>query len=127
MTDPFTEAINKNQLSNSQFYDKAILTLSSTGLVFSLAIVDINDSYQHQYLYILYIGWAFFMLTILTSLASFKIGNKDLQRAYDNYKNPSDMKDSPYTKINHILNWITALALLVAVVLTVIFVGINIK
>ncbi len=118
--DKFIETIDKHKLSNSQFYDKAILTLSSTGFIFSLSIVTNNQLYHN--LWLLYISWACFIIAISTSLASFQIGNKDLQQYSDDYFAGKSDLTNKYEKINIWLNWITPISLFIAVVIAIIFI-----
>ncbi len=117
MSDKYIEDINRAQLSNSQFYDKAILTLSIAGLI--LLLFRIQDFQSTTSL--LYISLICFVIAIVTNLISFKIGNANLQLIHDNHvEGKSNKGTNIYGKINICLSWITAIALLSAVILTII-------
>ncbi len=68
----------EQMLSASQFYDKAILTLSSAslGLIYTLA----HLGHAMNAIFLLYISCAFFILSIITSLLSFLLVQKHAQK-----------------------------------------------
>lgn len=76
--------IDKRELSNTDNYDKSILTLSSAGLAISLTLIkDILPIEPASYLFLLYFAWGFFGLSITTTIISFLISNKALQYQLD--------------------------------------------
>jgi hypothetical protein len=62
----------KRQLSNSENFDKAILTLSTAALGFSVGFVkDVVRLSQADYLGVLKLSWLFFALAIVTTIVSY--------------------------------------------------------
>ncbi len=80
MYDEFRDELYKRELSNSEGFDKAILSLSSAGLAISLtfikSIVPINEAI---YVYWLYSSWFFFGVAIISTLLSFMFSNQGLK------------------------------------------------
>lgn len=69
--------ILKNIRYNTASYDKTILNLSSailvTSVVFISEVIKLKDA---AHLFLLYISWVSFLLTIFFSLLSFHVSNK---------------------------------------------------
>lgn len=122
------------QLSNSEGQDRAILTLSSSGLVLSVSfirfIVDLNAS---VYTPLLYLSWSFFSLAIVSTVFSYLIGQKaindsiDISYKYyieddDNYENVVPLS----SKINDKVNLLSSISFMLAVVLIAAFITLNI-
>lgn len=75
----FKAEVDKRELSNTDNYDKNILTLSSAGLAISLTLLkDIASKEGPVGVFFLYASWVFFGLAILTTISSFLISNKAL-------------------------------------------------
>lgn len=133
--DELRDDLLKRDLSNTESYDKAILTLSSSSLAFSLTatkyIVPIKDS---DHIWLLKFGWALLVLCVVFSLLAYLVGNKaisvQLKNARDYYKNGIEdaftRKNAP-SAINSFLNHTTGVLLSIAIVVVVAFVGINLK
>lgn len=80
----------KRQLSNSENADRAVLTVSTAALGFSLAFLkDVVPLHSATHVWILYSSWALFGLAILLTLASFFTSQKaiddQLQIAHEYY------------------------------------------
>ena len=75
------EDINKRDLSNSESFDKAILSLSSAGLAISLSfikfIVPIEDAI---YILCLYIAWICFGFAIISTILSLMASQSGLDK-----------------------------------------------
>lgn len=72
--------IDKRELSNTDNYDKHILTLSSAGLALTLTVVkDIVPHSQTEAFGFLYASWIFFGCAILATIFSFSISNLALR------------------------------------------------
>ncbi|MCD6704476.1 MULTISPECIES: hypothetical protein [Vibrio] len=133
--DKFREELLKRQLSNNEGYDKAILSLSSAGLALSLtAIKFVVPLETASYLWALKMSWVLFLLTVLSTLAAYLIGNKaidkQLEIAEDYYLKAlvsAQTAKNPYQKINTMLNRFTGIFFGVAISLVVLFVILNIK
>lgn len=60
------------QLSNSQIFDKSILSLSTAFLGFSLAFIkDVTSSNETNHLWLLFLSWMSFGLAIVSTILSF--------------------------------------------------------
>lgn len=70
----------KQKLSKSENFDKAILTVSTAALGFSLAFIkDIVHIETAKYMAVLFISWLLLALTIIFTLASFLIGQNEIK------------------------------------------------
>jgi hypothetical protein len=121
------------QLSNTQNYDRAILSLSTAGLGFSLAFIkDLIDLTNASHIGFLYYSWTFFLIAIMLTLISFvssqKAIDKQLFFAEQYYLNGKKEFLNKNNWLSHMTNWIfysSWLIFLIAIFLTVIFVKIN--
>ena len=77
------DEINKRQLSNSESFDKAMLSLSSAGLALSLSfikfIVPLEDI---QETFFLYCTWWLFGLTIILTITSLLVSHKSFGKYF---------------------------------------------
>lgn len=72
--------VDKRELSNTDNYDKNILTLSSAGLAISLTVFkDIAPHNQTAHIWLLYSAWVLFGCAILSTIFSFLISNAALR------------------------------------------------
>ncbi|MCH9691143.1 MAG: hypothetical protein K0U59_03625 [Gammaproteobacteria bacterium] len=70
----------KRELSNSEAYDKAILSLSSAGLAISLTFIKfIVPLDKAVHLVFLKSSWILFLLSVTFVICSFLVGNKAIQ------------------------------------------------
>ena len=133
--DSFRDELYKRQLSNSEAYDRAILSLSSAGLAISLTfikfIVPIDEA---TCLGVLKASWVLFLLSIIFTVASFLIGNKGISKQleyaeqyYIDSKANAFNKFNIYAYINIIFNYISGTLFLVALTSVVSFVIINLN
>ena len=131
--DKFRDDLLKRELSNTENYDKAILTLSSASLGFSLTavkfIVPITTAI-HKWLLIS--GWFLLVLSVIFSLAAYLISNKailiQLENAREYYKKGIEdafTKKNIFISLNSFLNQATGLMLAVAITIIVVFISIN--
>ena len=113
------------QLSNSEALDKAILTLSSAGLVISISfvrfIVNIETSVHTS---LLFMSWALLSAAIVSTVISYLIGQKavtdsiDISYKYyieddDNYENIIPLS----SKINDKINIFSSFSFIFAVII----------
>lgn len=131
--DKFRDDLLKRELSNTENYDKAILTLSSASLGFSLTavkfIVPIATA-THKWLLIS--GWFLLVLSVIFSLAAYLISNRailiQLENAREYYKKGVEdafTKKNIFISLNSFLNQATGLMLAVAITIIVVFISIN--
>lgn len=121
------------QLSNSQIYDRAILTLSTSALGISLAFIKNVVSLKIAHCKgLLITSWYFFGLAIIITLLSFWASQKGIKKqlgyAHKYYIDEKDeylTKTNCYAKITEFLNYCSGALFIVAVFLTILFVTIN--
>jgi len=135
MFESFREDLYKRQLSNSEAYDKAILSLSSAGLAISLTfikfVVSIEDA---DFLIILKSSWILFLLSIVSTVASFLVGNKAIDAQLDNAEKyyieanrDAYNKFNIYTYLNSFVNYASGVFFVTALTFVVVFVILNIN
>jgi len=123
------------QLSNSEKFDGAILTLSTAVLGISLTFIkDIVPLSQVQDMCLIKISWWFFGFAILSTIFSFIVSqlgiNTQLSYAeeyYLNNKNEYLTKTNIAAKITEIFNYSAAFFFVMALIFTIIFVSINLQ
>ena len=130
----------KRQLSDAQLFDKAILTLSSAGLGFSLAFIRKGVSLDAAtQMSLLYVSWGLFVFAIASTLISFftsqRAINKQLESNEDYYLGdegkPSNSENKPdnsknrWNQISKALSCFSLVSYLLAIVLTVLFAILN--
>lgn len=135
MFNSFRDELLKRELSNTENYDKAILTLSSATLGFSLSAVKfIVPVGIAEYINLLKLSWIFLTLSVLFSLCAYLISNKaisvQLDNARDYYINSIDdafTKENRFIAANKTINIATGLLFGLSVILTVAFISLNIE
>ena len=122
----------ERQFSNSEAYDKAILTLSSGFLALSLTFIkDIVPHAQLWHAWLLYTSWGALATAIISTVASFRVSNgaieAQLERAHQYYIERAEdaFKTTTIAKVVERLNIFSGLAFVVGVVLTTLFVMSN--
>ena len=126
--------IHRRYVSNVEHYDKALLTLSSSSLGFSLLTIRYIVPWETaDFLFLLIIAWGFLAISITTSLIAYKMGNKALKEseknATDYYINSikgANKRENPYTKCNTRLNNLTGILFVISMFLILLFVSLNI-
>jgi hypothetical protein len=120
-------------LSNTEAFDKAVLSLSSAGLGFSLAFIkDIVPVHTINNMNLLYISWGCFSGAIIFTIISFFTSQFAIRIQLGYFeKYYLEGKDEYFNKKNwlsiatEIINIVSALLFITAVILTVKFVTIN--
>jgi hypothetical protein len=133
--DSFRDELYKRQLSNSEAYDRAILSLSSAGLAISLTFIKfIVPLEEATYVCVLKASWVLFLLSIISTVASFLIGNKGISKQleyaeqyYIDGKAKAFNKFNIYAYFNTIFNYISGILFLVALTSVVSFVILNLN
>ena len=123
----------KRQLSNSQLFDKAILTLSSAGLGFSLAFIRKGvPAAEASQLCLLYFSWGLFVVAIASTLISFFTSQRGIKKQLDlnenyylgNKEKPSNSKGKPDNpknrpdQITTVLSYVSLILYILAISLT---------
>lgn len=131
--DEYRRELTVKQNSNSENYDKSILTLSSAGLGLSLAFIkDIVPLARVQDLSMLLTSWGCFAAAIVVTLFSFQCSQWAIQRALTDAEKyylkdleEYQTKKNPWNTATSWLNSISGIAFVVAVITTAIFVFTN--
>lgn len=132
--DSFRDELYKRQLSNSEAYDKAILSLSSAGLAISLTFIKfIVPLEEAVHLAVLKASWVLFLLSVVTTLISFLTGNKGIsiqlisaEQYYIEGQAKAFNKFNIYAYLNSSLNYVSGALFLIALTCVVSFVILNI-
>ncbi|MBU8977099.1 MULTISPECIES: hypothetical protein [unclassified Lysobacter] len=125
----------RRQLSNSENFDRSILTYASGALALSLGFLkDFVPLTRAAHAYLLYGSWLLFALCITLTIASYLLAQLALKRhleiADDYYlKQNTSAWGSPNTPalLTEIFNWASGSAFCLAVFLTTAFIAINAK
>ena len=123
----------KRQLSNSENFDKSILSLSMAGLGFSLAFIRNVVPLSHaDYFIILYASWISFAAAIVSTLVSFVTSQEGVDRQLEYARqyyleNKTDFlsKTNCWAKVTKRLNFLSASVFIIAIILTILFVSLN--
>ena len=123
----------KRQLSNSENADRAILSVSTAALGFSLAFLkDIVSLQDAAFPLLPYLSWVLFMLAIAVTLLSFFTSQKAIDeqlvlahKYYFDRDDASALLRSKYASVTDWLNKFGAFFLVIGLLATCIFVGIN--
>ena len=121
------------QLSNSESYDKTVLTLSSAGLALSVALLNLLlPTSQIKYFYVLKTSWFCFSAAIILSLVAYRISNaaisKQLAIAESYYIDGDEAAFSRknwLTVANKWVNRLLGIAFSIAIILVMVFASIN--
>ena len=125
----------KRQLSNSENADRAILSVSTAALGFSLAFLkDIIRLNEAEYGFLLYLSWAFFVFSVVLTLISFFTSQKaidehlDIANKYyiDGDDGALEIRPKCAT-ITEALNKTGAILLVLGLLCTCVFVGVNLS
>ena len=125
--------LNKADLSNAEQFDKAILTLSTGGLGFSIALIKFVIPLQSAiYTILLRLSWVCFAFAIVLTVISFMTARAAIQDtrmyAFKYYMELDDDygdKVSPYSRATYWLNRFSGSIFVLAVILTITFVSFN--
>ena len=130
----FCEEINKRMLSNSEAFDKAILSLSSAGLGISLTffrfVVPANQAVSIEFLER---SWYLFLGAIVSTLVSFAVSQqaqkKEIEHAEKYYLEDLEEysnKNNPAANLTEALNILSGILFIFALINIVSFVTKNI-
>lgn len=125
----------KRQLSNSENFDRAILTLSSAALALSLTFIkNVVEFDNVQCLWLLITSWVLFVVSIIVTLISFHISQAaikvQLRYAEQYYLEKNDefltKKNTP-AAITEWSGYLSASTFVIAVICLVAFISLNIR
>ena len=127
--------IQRRELSNTENYDKSVLSLATAFLGFSLAFLKDFVSYRSASCHLLLpLSWGLFGLAILATIASFLTSQEELAaqlvRAEAYYINKDEAalsRRSLWDNWTKGLNWSSAVTFVLGVISTIIFITVNLK
>lgn len=83
----FLEQCNERQISNTQFYDKTLLQLSTGGLALSLTLLTLGEGTGiSTNSNIVLVSWVLFVIAIILGLINCTIANKDIEESQLKYQ-----------------------------------------
>lgn len=121
-------------LSNSEKYDNAILTLSTGLLGLSLAFIkDIVPLAQSHYVFLLIMSWCAFGASIVSTLVSFALSQRGIERQLEyagkyyleELEEFLDKKNRP-KQWTDFVNYLSGILFIVGIITTILFVSLNI-
>ncbi len=123
------------QLSNSESQDRAVLTLSSSGLVLSVSFIRfVVELKAAVYAWLLYSSWVLFATAVISTILSYLIGQKaindSIEVSYKYYiEDDDDYEDViPFSsKINDKVNLVSSVSFMLAVVSVALFIALNVN
>jgi len=123
----------KRQLSNSENADRAILSVSTAALGFSLAFLkDVVPLQTADYSWLLYLSWVFFPVAIIATLLSFFTSQKAIDEQLDlahkyyiEYVEEAAKLQPKYASITELCNRAGAVLLVAGLLVTCVYVFIN--
>lgn len=123
----------KKQISNSENFDKSVLTLSASGLGLSLAFVkDVTPLVQAYGRGLLILSWGLFGVAIVATIASFMTSQTAIRfqmtAAHEYYICRNDeflAKRSIASRGTDVLNFLAGVAFIAAIASTILFVLLN--
>jgi hypothetical protein len=123
-----------SQRINSQSYDRSILAFASAGLGLSVTFLDkVIDFNTANTKVILYLTWIFFILSIISVIISYMIGQKALKIDLEKLIHIFDDNNEEYSKLNIWTKWndrfnfLSGLFFICAIIFLVVFVSLNIS
>lgn len=127
--------INKREVSSSENFDKAVLTFSSAGLALSVGFLkDFVPIQSAAAPWTLYWSWALFTAATCATIISFLVSSQALEaqkgRAYAYYMQADDdalRSGNLWDRGTRVLNYTSAASFLLAMILSVVFISINLE
>ena len=121
------------QLSNSQIYDRTILTVSVSAITIPIAFLKFLVPYSDALLTeLLLASWCLFGLSIIVTMASMLTSQQGIkiqldyaQKYYMEQKKEYFKKPNKYAKITDKLNKLSGGMFIIAIILTVLFLTLN--
>lgn len=132
--DAYRKELLERQRINSSTFDKVILSLSTAIIGISTSFINnIIELGEAQSIILLKLSWASFSLVIISTVLSFLVSQKALdrqleyaQKYYLEEKNEFGTKKSLWSRFTDILNLISGIAFIAATILLIVFVTQNI-
>ena len=127
--------INKREVSSSENFDRAVLTFSSAGLALSVGFLkDFVPIQSAAAPWTLYWSWVLFTAATCATIISFLVSSQALEaqkgRAYAYYMQANDdalRSGNLWDRGTRVLNYMSAASFLLAMILSVVFISINLE
>lgn len=131
----YVAEVHKRELSSSENFDKSILTFSSAGLALSVGFLkDFVPIRTAELPWALYLSWILFTLATCATMGSFLVSSRALADqktlAYVYYIERDEsvlQRENKWDRLTRILNYVSGGSFLLAMVLTVLFISINLE
>lgn len=131
----FIAEIHKRELSASENFDKSILTFSSAGLALSIGFLkDFMPIQVASQSWTLYLSWTLFTIATCSTMVSFLVSGLALAeqkklafRFYIERNEAAFNEANNWNWVTQGLNYLSGGAFLLALILTVIFISINLE
>jgi len=131
------DEVQRRQVSNAENHDRALLTLSSTGVAVSVALIkNVVPLNTATHFYLIHLSWGLFVLAILATLLSFRTSQSGLKTQIASIENellkkPNDPKlekkgESMFCITTRVTD-ISCGAYFTALLLTILFIALNQK
>jgi len=132
--DKYRDELLKRQLSNSENFDKAVLSLSTAALGFSLAFLkEITPGAEVKYLLLLKASWFLFGLAIIVTIFTYFLSQAGIKRAiviaeryYLQGKDESLNEQNKPAILTDTFNAVAGGLFLAGIIATTVFVSINV-
>lgn len=135
LLEKYREDVQKRSLSNTENFDRSILTLSASFLGFSLAFIrDLASVNDVSNLWLLPTSWMLFFVAIAATLASFQLSDNALTVAlsqaesfYLRNEPPGDKHKNSFENWNRYFTLGSGVVFAFASLFTIIFVALNLS
>lgn len=129
------EDILKRQLSNTENFDRAILTLSTSILGLTLTFIrQVTPLEEATNLIFLFLAWSLFLIAIVVTLSSFLLSQRGLdcqleyaEKYYLQQDNEYLKKKNIYADLTQYASWVAGAAFIFAILFLAVFVFLNIR
>lgn len=129
------ENVEARELSNTEAYDKAILSLSSAGLALSATLIKFVVPIKEAiFLTFLYLAWISFGISIICTIVSFLTSQKalseDKNRAERYYLEGDESaidEENKYGQLTGLYNLISGITFILAIIFIIFFTILNIS
>lgn len=124
-----------SEVSSSENFDRAVLTFSSAGLALSVGFLkDFVPIQSAAAPWTLYWSWVLFTAATCATIISFLVSSQALEaqkgRAYAHYMQANDdalRSGNLWDRGTRVLNYMSAASFLLAMILSVVFISINLE
>lgn len=127
--------VNKREVSSSENFDKSVLTFSSAGLALSIGFLkDFVPIVSASASWTLYTSWALFTTATCATITSFLVSSKALDwqkhQAHAYYIDGVEdalHRTNPWDRTTRFLNYGSGVAFLAAMIISVVFISVNLE